>query len=368
MFRLQAKNFLLTYSKINKSITRDDFLNHLVKRCNLNIEEDKYIISFEKHKNNENHCHILINLDKKPDIKNSRFFDYEINNNIVLHPNIKKVNFKERVFYVTKEDDEFLTNIKDIKLLKKDIFNKERYEFIISILVEKLQKVGLNKTLQYFDYMASPKTLGLYSGRVLKALRDVQTLKYQKTRIESRFPISSFKEVPEVIDYIKKIKSGNIINKALFISGEPQLGKTEYVLCISNEEGIKFSYAKNIEMLKDQDLEDTLIILDDSSLLKIEDREQFIAIFETVHPHTLPARYKDALIPANTPKIIIFNKTFEELLKIKNLENDQSFIGRVNAINLNEKLFINNLNVTINNNITVFSHRKTPEIDLKGGN
>lgn len=100
-FRVQGKNFSLTYSNVQQQgwheFTKEDLLNYLKT-----LEHSSYaLVCEEKHENGETHFHALVQFSKKRDIRNQRYFDYGN-----CHPNIQVTrNVKEWMEYCKKDGD-----------------------------------------------------------------------------------------------------------------------------------------------------------------------------------------------------------------------------------------------------------------------
>lgn len=97
-FRLQSKYVFLTYPKCSSQ--RDDLFNFLWEKLT------PYLIFFlgvatEFHEDGSTHYHALLQLNKKPCIRDPSFFDFEGN-----HPNIQPArNSKQVLDYISKDGD-----------------------------------------------------------------------------------------------------------------------------------------------------------------------------------------------------------------------------------------------------------------------
>nr|AIY33066.1 RepA [Chickpea chlorotic dwarf virus] len=97
-FRLQSKYVFLTYPKCSSQ--RDDLFQFLWEKLT------PFLIFFlglatELHQDGTTHYHALIQLDKKPCIRDPSFFDFEGN-----HPNIQPArNSKQVLDYISKDGD-----------------------------------------------------------------------------------------------------------------------------------------------------------------------------------------------------------------------------------------------------------------------
>ncbi|QED42782.1 C2 [Soybean geminivirus B] len=97
-FRLQSKYVFLTYPKCSSQ--RDELFEFLWEKLTPFIIY--YLaIATEFHQDGTTHYHALIQLDKKPCIRDSSFFDFEGN-----HPNIQPArNSKQVLEYISKDGD-----------------------------------------------------------------------------------------------------------------------------------------------------------------------------------------------------------------------------------------------------------------------
>jgi len=98
-FNINRKRFFLTYSQC--PISKPILEAHLLKL----IQNYNYImIAREQHKDGNYHLHVIIDLKKEKNIKNSRFFDIK-HEDVNYHPNILPVrNIKYSIGYLRKSD------------------------------------------------------------------------------------------------------------------------------------------------------------------------------------------------------------------------------------------------------------------------
>jgi len=358
-FRVQYKNIFLTYSQISKESTREEFLKNIelkVKVWGL----QKYVVSFEKHKDGNLHCHAVIVLKKKPDIKNPRHFDL-VCGGVVYHPNIKLARpLDEKAVYIVKEDKEPLVSGFNLEKLKKDVFNKKTYEKLIITLVEIQKDKGFHAALDYFEKNASSLVLGQFTGKVTKALKAIESLKNRRELVPSKYPSSSFLRLDSLEKYLSLVGTGNH-EFCYYLSGEPGAGKTEKVISDLNSAGLSFIHAKGVEDLREKILEDTIIVLDDSGLGSEEgkSRNALVKFLECNRKTLLPCRFNDISVPAGSPRIVISNQTFYSLLKSKGLLHDLALTRRVMETYVpgplyNNLTIVNNVNVSGDaNNLTI---------------
>lgn len=97
-FRLQSKYVFLTYPKCSSQ--RDDLFQFLWEKLTPSLIFFLGVAT-ELHQDGTTHYHALIQLDKKPCIRDPSFFDFEGN-----HPNIQPArNSKQVLDYISKDGD-----------------------------------------------------------------------------------------------------------------------------------------------------------------------------------------------------------------------------------------------------------------------
>lgn len=93
-FRLNARNFSLTYPQCN--VSKEELLEHLKSFKPIYI-----CCAHEEHEDGSPHLHATIRFQAKKDIKNERIFDYQ-----GFHPNIQTTrNIKAWTTYIKKDED-----------------------------------------------------------------------------------------------------------------------------------------------------------------------------------------------------------------------------------------------------------------------
>lgn len=123
-WRLQAKHIFLTYAKCELG-------------CHVILDELKdrlgilsWVMCDEQHKDGSGHSHLLIKLDKKPDIKDVRFFDID-----GFHPNIQvnkgqKKNFTrwldDKTDYVMKDGKYYASH--EVRILGRTNYKRKRMD------------------------------------------------------------------------------------------------------------------------------------------------------------------------------------------------------------------------------------------------
>lgn len=75
-FRIQSKNIFLTYSNVEQqgwdAFTKEELLEFLSSKC----PGGYVIVCQEQHEDGSPHFHAVMQFRRKPDIRNSRFFDF----------------------------------------------------------------------------------------------------------------------------------------------------------------------------------------------------------------------------------------------------------------------------------------------------
>jgi len=95
-FRIQAKNFSLTYSQAN-NITKEELFN-----CLKTFLPEHLIVAQEEHQDGGRHFHVSISFSTRKNITNSRFFDCN-----GAHANIQATRcLRDWLAYLKKEDAE----------------------------------------------------------------------------------------------------------------------------------------------------------------------------------------------------------------------------------------------------------------------
>jgi len=136
-FRVNCRNFFLTYPQAPLYLQKEDILEHLVNLC----PDYSYVcVAKEHHLDGSPHFHALLMLNKKEDVKNPRYFDIENHRALtVLHCNIQCARDAEDVLsYITKTDKEFA---------KAGVFISTKSKKHLGEVAALAQKAERNKTL-----------------------------------------------------------------------------------------------------------------------------------------------------------------------------------------------------------------------------
>lgn len=111
-FRINAKNLFLTYPKCDA--TREDMRDHLYKLLDADYGVVKYIVAKEKHQDGTDHLHCFVELNKKLNVQNASYFDYNGHHGNYQSSRSPFATAK----YCIKDDKEYLANFQDLKELK----------------------------------------------------------------------------------------------------------------------------------------------------------------------------------------------------------------------------------------------------------
>lgn len=125
-FRINAKNFFLTYSNVEQQgwleFTKDELATFLNA-----IPGVEYVITCrEVHEDGSPHFHAVVRFEKKKDIRNNRFFDFN-----GVHPNIQACQNPSASINYCKKDNEWMECGTSSELNLADICSSmERLEWL----------------------------------------------------------------------------------------------------------------------------------------------------------------------------------------------------------------------------------------------
>lgn len=299
-FRLTAKRFMLTYPAHIEPV-------HLHNHLKIIFKGDFEIkIARETGSTGHEHTHALLNLSRKPDIKNARAFDIGEH-----HPNVhlpkSTEHWQRMVKYLDKEDGEVYGMI-TIKTSTVDRFASAT------------------------DYV-----LACHSFRDLFKCQDAEIA----MTIASRLPY--FQRMWETCG---KKKPSSALHSTFsrpfletsfnwLVTGKPGTGKTQYALA-HFEKPCLISHIDDLKNITDET--DGLVFDDMSfrqypagSIIHLLDRE----VTRTIH-----ARYFNAVIPANIPKIFTNNRDDIFVPEKGASDDEQAAINRrYKVLRVDAKLF-----------------------------
>lgn len=104
-FRLQCRNFFLTYPKTPVHLMKEDFIEYLTNLC---PDYSYMCVAKEKHQDDTPHFHVLLMLQSKKHIRSARYFDMEHGwDTSPIHCNIQAArNVDDVLAYINKTDKE----------------------------------------------------------------------------------------------------------------------------------------------------------------------------------------------------------------------------------------------------------------------
>ena len=330
-FRLQGKTLFLTYSQVNKDLTKEEILNQLqAKLCIKN-----YLIAKEYHKDMGVHIHVLIELFKRCNIRNQTKLDLywemkEYHGNYQIAKNIDAIRL-----YLLKGDD-ILTNW-EIDYKTGKIISMEDKLALMTI------RFGANRTLDYY-ISNHPEKLSKFS-RIESNLKRLDRHLQRRNKEQALYDINSF-------EFHKEIDQ-SLLDKTCttWISGPSGTRKTSYVearIEANRNNGIiqDYIFIRHLDQLKQFDAnKHELIIIDDCKLPS--NREDMINILDVERKGAINVKYDVVTIPANVKRVIISNQRVHEMLHSKKLTNDLALIRRIKEVYVNTAIKIKDKELTL---------------------
>lgn len=329
-FRLSSKRLFLTYSPCDLS------LELILKQFEIltgtwGIKE--YVIVREQGEKGDFHIHAYIELNRRCDIRRSNYLDVITGENNIYHGNylgIKAGNADNTIEYILK-------NVIS-KFDRENLIYSEKYEGFITEncrllsidawLIEQSEKGNITDTLERLKDL-DPERYFKHSILIEKTMR---TLYMKKTGFQIKFDMNKFylpKNVKEQV-YDKDIVLGR---NTMYMMGDPGSGKSQFIktfishlrtialqlfnvnlkglslggkpLIINNYDGLRFF---------NPSVHDSIVI-DDMNWAEIHDRETLIKMLDSEDSSTFNIKHSTILIPENTQRFIVSNKSLEDYLK-----------------------------------------------------
>lgn len=301
-FRLQSKKLMLTY---RGHLDKHDLASFLALKFSSNLE---FKICHEEGSTGYLHTHALVSLDKTPDIKNNRFFDFN-----GAHPNIavpKSVrHWQNMVSYVAKEDDDCLGEI-TVAPSSSDKFSR-----------------------------AATYVRGCTS---LRQVLDCPEVEVAMT-IASRLPyFTQLWNHCGKKTHSKAVHSTGFSREKLDLShnwliyGAAGTGKTNFALS-HFEHPILVSHIDDLKKICD---ETDGLVFDDMSFNKYP-HGSIVHLLDREVDRTIHARYFNATIPANLPKIFTANRDdiFIPENTVLNEDQEKALKRRYKTLHVTASLF-----------------------------
>lgn len=345
-FRLQTKKLFLTYSQIDDKLTKEDFLAQLTRKLN-RWNVINYLIAFEKHEDSGTHCHVVIVLKKRCDIKNQHQLNLIDSNNKVFRGNYQAVKSIYAAITYALKDGDFITNFELDE-------NNKQLMVLETKLLELAKSSGLGAAMDLYLKSVGDR-VGLHSfSRVKNNLKTyLQTIKPQNTGY-SKYTIEDYAPHTELNALISNIKNEV---KSLWVYGDSGTRKTSYVcafLVKLREEGLikGFLFVRDKDHIKDFDPElHDVIVCDDIRFPT--NRENFISLVDSEHKTAINVKYDVLAIPENVRRIIISNFSLNEIIQKLGFDRTAALYNRVIEIYIQTAILIKseiNINLNINNN------------------
>ncbi|XXP77623.1 MAG: hypothetical protein AB3N34_03320 (plasmid) [Lettuce witches'-broom phytoplasma] len=287
-FRFTSKDIFLTYSKC--SLGKDVIHNHLKNLMNDKKKNIIYIISnTENHADHkEIHTHVLLQLEKKSNIKDARFFDIE-----GFHPRIENAQHIEKAIDYIKKDGDFIEEgTPRIKKYVRQNQKEERKQLIYDEIFrlkkeyyenEKLKIHEVKKTLDEFmikidrDFYLEQIELieRILKKKFIKKEEENMNEEVTENETESIYDFESFKDnetTRKIIEAIQKEKDVAHRPMSLVIEGLSRIGKTEFIISYLNKNLIPFNYIRgSLDFNKDiYKNEYKINVFDDISVFEIK--------------------------------------------------------------------------------------------------
>lgn len=300
-FRLQAKRFLLTYKTHIDKEELAKFIQRKLK-CEAHVK-----ICHETSKDGYQHTHCAVLSPKKPNIRDSRFFDFK-----EVHPNIKvpetTEHFKNQVKYIEKQDEDFYGDI-EVPDSKEEKFQK-CLDFVKSCQTWQevlrgplLMQMLISGKLPYFQQVFS----NLARTRVTRA-------KYQLT------------------DFILPALDRT---RPTLLWGVNNAGKTQFALAHFNSPLL----VSNVDDFnKFQEGYHDGIVVDDIDFSHWPPTA-LIHLLDVECDRTIKCRYRDAVIPAGTPRFFTSNSKWALSSPHSNPEQELAIERRLYKLEITAPLY-----------------------------
>lgn len=272
-FRIQGSKLFLTYSQCKGD--KDELLKFL--QTKLSIVE--YIIAKEEHKDGGTHFHCYLGLEKRCNITNAGYLDWEPvgQMSIIYHPQIQVVKNAFAVQQYCKKDENFITNMKfNIFQTAKDLAKTGNWKEALKFIVERAPQ--------------EIKNLDKWENN-FKKVSKIYAQKSQKSQY--------IKEDFVNCSHIKLIK-----NRCTVISGKSGWGKTQFAKTLFNNPLL----VRHIDKLKKfNEMEHDGIIFDDMNFSHWP-RTSCIHLLDIEEDTDINVKCTMITIPAGTKRVFTTNQ------------------------------------------------------------
>ena len=274
-FRLQAKKFLLTYKTHVPKGELAHFIDTKMK-CPCDVK-----ICHETSEDGYRHTHCAVKVPKKPNVTDCRRFDWPVEGEEAIHPNIRlpkdAKHWRAIVKYLDKQDEEVYGD------LPIEYSSEEKF-------VEAVEYVKTCKTWR--ECLQAPPTVLQTISSKFGFFQNYHQLMGQGRSYKSKYPLSSFK-LP-----------AQDLSKALLLTGLSNAGKTQFALAHFNEP----LQVKNLDdLLEYQEGRHDGIVFDDMSFTHWQ-VEYVLAMLTIDEPTSIKCRYRNVRLPVGLPRIFTHNE------------------------------------------------------------
>lgn len=263
--RCRGTKLFLTYSQCNTG-TKEELLRHLQEL----IEVKHYIICKETHANGGKHFHCYLELMKRCDIQNPKFFDWH------QHPKFEKVKHTGKVMNYVKKDGDYITDL----------------NFDLHTVAVRLAEQGrVNNALLHIikgDPSCVHKLEQYEKGFKIIARLNKKTV--------PKFRPEDFHQIPFKWDRQ---------NECLIITGESGIGKTQWARTVLFKNPLLVRHIDKLKVL-DPYVHDG-IIFDDMSFTHWP-RESCIHLLDLDEESQINVKCTMAIIPPGFPRVFTTNR------------------------------------------------------------
>jgi hypothetical protein len=303
--RISAKKLLLTYSQcpmdINSCFTA---LKKLLKEHNRKIKD--YALSTEKHQDGFKHIHVYIELDKRLDTRNMRFFDI-VWNDKTYHPNILKSKYKTAcVEYILKDVTELTSSAFIIsKALRKTLTIQDDKITVLpyhEALIALARDGCIEDAMQLVEE-TEPARFAISHRSIRKSLADLATLNPTKD------DFIDCTHIPTVMSVRTQLEKAHKEYITPMIVGKTKTGKTRLVLdFIMNTLKLRPLVINNIDSIRHFDSsKHNAVFFDDCDFSGFKNEEMLLKLFDCESATTFSVKHTSVQIPACTARFICSN-------------------------------------------------------------
>lgn len=302
MFRVQAKNFSITYPQCD--LSRQEALDFYLSQA---IKPNFVLVAQEQHNDGGNHLHLAVSFAKRRDLRNPRCWDIR-----TFHPNIQSSrNFDDWIEYILKEDSQVLqwgTN-PHRNYWREAVAAPNREEFM--------------SLLQH----GAPRDFILHQDK-LAAFADIHWSRRREPYVP-RF--GGFQIPPDLGQWLEEQFDNPERPLSLILESPSRYGKTEWARSLG-----RHMYYNAYFNLDDWDADAKYIIFDDLPWERVPAKKAF---FGAQRQFTLTDKYRRKItVHWGKPLIFLCNRDSNFLYSLPE-EERQWFFSNSHCVTLNKPLF-----------------------------